>query len=471
MATRKHMYLKRIYFLLLLSCIVLQRGIAQSTLLNSSMPFHELSSLVSKQGSIPLYGNFDDAIYSEDLNYQSTPFMNQLVVNDLQLDSMHHYENAGWFSNRYHYYFKYDNSSLKTMYCVNLGNSITDSLGITSIWNYDEQERIKDYYQYKKYNQWHDTVVVESEIHYEYLGDSIVNKKFRTMTNFFMNDITYNGKPYKAGSMLFEEHVDKYKYNERGQLIEYFDGNRNMFLYYQYDDLGRIKYASEYYYLTKYEYSVDDTSRDVVVNYYFNITDSKDYDSITEWLADSYYHYSLDQCGRDSSFYYFNGRYYDFKADIDYDSNDVIQGLSFSFFVDRDSSKWFELSRLEYNYSNDYQLKEFKHTFYDERLNDWNIQHLKTYYYGAIKSGNIDEDESSNFSSTHIYPNPVTDELFISKSEDVPQKFRILNLHGKPVLSGFVTNHKINVASLASGIYLLEHTSGESYGIHRFMKE
>lgn len=76
------------------------------------------------------------------------------------------------------------------------------------------------------------------------------------------------------------------------------------------------------------------------------------------------------------------------------------------------------------------------------------------------------EEKSANLVNIKIYPNPANDVLYIDQLQDETE-IRLLALNGQQVYSGISTGslHQINVASLTSGIYVLQlrDKAGELY--------
>ena len=75
--------------------------------------------------------------------------------------------------------------------------------------------------------------------------------------------------------------------------------------------------------------------------------------------------------------------------------------------------------------------------------------------------------EKIEMQSPQIYPNPVSDKLFIQSETDI-RKFEIYNITGQQMLTGNIENLKsINVSTLPAGIYVLK--MGNYQG--KFVKE
>ena len=83
----------------------------------------------------------------------------------------------------------------------------------------------------------------------------------------------------------------------------------------------------------------------------------------------------------------------------------------------------------------------------------------------------------NNLTSVKVYPNPVTDELYISNSDNANpiSNIEILDVQGKSILKE--TNKSqpityINTNYLSSGLYFLKITNDSgSHFIHKLIKE
>lgn len=69
-------------------------------------------------------------------------------------------------------------------------------------------------------------------------------------------------------------------------------------------------------------------------------------------------------------------------------------------------------------------------------------------------------------SSPILYPNPVSDQLFI-KSKELSQSIQIIDLYGK-IIEEFDTNESIKVSNLQNGTYFLKFTSKGVERIEKF---
>ena len=80
----------------------------------------------------------------------------------------------------------------------------------------------------------------------------------------------------------------------------------------------------------------------------------------------------------------------------------------------------------------------------------------------------IPEDNTISFK---IYPNPVSDKLYISSDNTVAESTSIYSLTGKKILEAVNETNSINVSALSKGMYFLELTSSEGKTVKKFIKK
>ena len=82
-----------------------------------------------------------------------------------------------------------------------------------------------------------------------------------------------------------------------------------------------------------------------------------------------------------------------------------------------------------------------------------------------------EENEFSN--SIKVYPNPVQDYLQVELTENLGASayFKVYNLLGQTVSQGDLTNERIDVSGLDTGLYLVEINADGKRGIKRFIKQ
>ncbi|PJB18531.1 MAG: hypothetical protein CO117_07815, partial [Flavobacteriaceae bacterium CG_4_9_14_3_um_filter_33_16] len=80
-------------------------------------------------------------------------------------------------------------------------------------------------------------------------------------------------------------------------------------------------------------------------------------------------------------------------------------------------------------------------------------------------------DQESIDEDFKVYPNPTKDILNVKVFGIESANFRIVNVLGQTVKSGKITNKKIDVSALQSGMYIIEVNDGEEVLTKRFVKE
>jgi len=90
----------------------------------------------------------------------------------------------------------------------------------------------------------------------------------------------------------------------------------------------------------------------------------------------------------------------------------------------------------------------------------------------CVTISTIGLDEIGDVLFINVYPNPVSDELFVSSSiENVDLKYQIIDAQGRLLMMGKIeSGNAIDVTSLTSGMYVIHFNEGYS-GILRFVKK
>jgi bacillolysin len=89
---------------------------------------------------------------------------------------------------------------------------------------------------------------------------------------------------------------------------------------------------------------------------------------------------------------------------------------------------------------------------------------------GTLDRNSLNDQESID-EDFKVYPNPTKDILNVKVFGIESANFKIVNVLGQTVKSGRLTNEKINVSSLQSGMYVIEVNDGEEVMTKRFVKE
>jgi len=78
--------------------------------------------------------------------------------------------------------------------------------------------------------------------------------------------------------------------------------------------------------------------------------------------------------------------------------------------------------------------------------------------------------QENNKLGVNIFPNPVNDVLNITKVSN-NATFAIYNVAGQFISKGKVTNNKVNVSSLAKGVYFIEISEKGATSKMKFIKK
>lgn len=112
-------------------------------------------------------------------------------------------------------------------------------------------------------------------------------------------------------------------------------------------------------------------------------------------------------------------------------------------------------SILDYNTNDQLVSFNYEHSYPIQFnvLHKWKIANLWVYDVNPILLSNDKfEIKSNNF---NIYPNPTTDLITITSSNDIVTKIDLFDLNGKHLKT--VSNNQINIESYSSGIYILHY--------------
>jgi hypothetical protein len=70
-----------------------------------------------------------------------------------------------------------------------------------------------------------------------------------------------------------------------------------------------------------------------------------------------------------------------------------------------------------------------------------------------------------------VYPNPVSETLFIASEGISIEKKTVYSLHGKLVFSENSASKTIDVSNLSNGLYFIEISSSEGKSVQKFIKQ
>ncbi|PVW17418.1 T9SS type A sorting domain-containing protein [Marixanthomonas spongiae] len=69
-----------------------------------------------------------------------------------------------------------------------------------------------------------------------------------------------------------------------------------------------------------------------------------------------------------------------------------------------------------------------------------------------------------------VYPNPVSETLFISSENNIVQRISVFSINGKLILSEKGNTQQLDVSALSHGLYFLEIASENKTAIQKFIK-
>ncbi|RFN58924.1 T9SS type A sorting domain-containing protein [Marixanthomonas ophiurae] len=80
----------------------------------------------------------------------------------------------------------------------------------------------------------------------------------------------------------------------------------------------------------------------------------------------------------------------------------------------------------------------------------------------------VSENEITSFK---IYPNPVSETLFISSENNTIENISVFSINGQVVLSEKSNTNQLDVSTLSNGLYFVEIASGNGTSIQKFIKK
>lgn len=81
------------------------------------------------------------------------------------------------------------------------------------------------------------------------------------------------------------------------------------------------------------------------------------------------------------------------------------------------------------------------------------------------------EDHQSKTNQYILYPNPVSQTLFVKQPNNTSALYKIINLNGQTILQGNVNENGIEVSHLSTGIYIIKLKNGEKTTSTKFIKK
>jgi heat shock protein HslJ len=88
----------------------------------------------------------------------------------------------------------------------------------------------------------------------------------------------------------------------------------------------------------------------------------------------------------------------------------------------------------------------------------------------VLKNYVLDVAENYN-QSIAIYPNPVSNQLFIASEGITIEKLAVYSMSGKQVIEASANLNSIDVSNLSEGLYFIEVSSSEGKSVQKFLKK
>ena len=109
--------------------------------------------------------------------------------------------------------------------------------------------------------------------------------------------------------------------------------------------------------------------------------------------------------------------------------------------------------------------------FWDADENEYLDLELAPRFILHYQNYQILSNENILLSETNIYPNPVSEKLYIASENENIKTFTIYSITGKLILKEKNFNNAINVSKLSKGIYFIEIDTVEGKVIKKFAKK
>ncbi len=225
------------------------------------------------------------------------------------------------------------------------------------------------------------------------------------------------------------------------------DGNRTSIYYYEWDSS-----SSEWVTYDKYEYTYDsDGNMSQYLSYDWNTTSS-------EWVISSKTEYTYDSNGNQTQQWTYswdssNSEWVNsYKYEYSYDSNNKMT-LRLYYTWDSSSSEWENgFWKYEYGFDSEGNRTQLIISIWDDDTSAYIGSSKYVYYYGELNTTGINDKE---ISTIKLYPNPVSDNLYISLTDKTTEAtFVLYSLGGQQIITKDIEQSDyISLASLKSGIY------------------
>jgi hypothetical protein len=300
---------------------------------------------------------------------------------------------------------------------------------------------------------------------YTYQGELLVHQRNRDEEYYWDSNsdkyyfYDYEGRLILDSIFINEEFAARHEY-------EYIDSDS---LKYQYER------GSEYVWIKGYFYEYTDTSllTTVCQSKTFEAGDILA-DTITQWWALDYFLETFDAFGKTKTFSHSNEipglveLSPNYRSEYTYSDNSALIGVRyFDWEGNAEEGNYVESARRNYEYDNNGNLKVFEQTFWDARVEKWETEIRREYFYSPLTS--VESIPGKKKTSLRVYPNPASDILFI-QDINASSTYSIYNLSGITVAEAQLGNGNINVSSLEPGIYIVIVDTGSKFLSGKFIK-
>jgi hypothetical protein len=442
-------------------------GYLQSRIQNTDR--YAIPGMVLQSRSLPEYN------YSQQVYFSGFPVTEKAEpAYRTLLDSIYEYKNFGYYFELYRWYYHYNvqqQADTVWRYYFNAKDEFEDITEIR-IYNTTGQllkllRRQPDFWAWQYLG---DSTIIDSYTEeYTYEAGYIVQKT--TISRDFTGEQTTN------------EH---FTYDEENKLIrstlDQYDNHYETEYYYTID--GDLEYSLEswgssgsmgYYSINNYEYEKTDSTRLITRNQVYMLSERPILDTISHWQMMDRFYETYDPSGRRTSLKLivndiYSGERISYKEEYSWtEYNEPLHTSHFKWEGTIDTGVWKETIRMDNTYDEEGNLQLYKKTFYDDRIENWNIDNSKTYYYSLVPVSLSHEIRQT--SRLLSYPNPARDEIRIKNMFRGIPDYTVYTLYGAVIEQGRLENQSIPVSQLVSGIYIIEICDGTLVYSGKFIKQ
>jgi hypothetical protein len=196
--------------------------------------------------------------------------------------------------------------------------------------------------------------------------------------------------------------------------------------------------------------------------------------TVVNWDTIDYYYEVFDASGRRKSLRHDGWNSQDslgLTYRIEYEYTEDNNPLSTRYYLlegDSASGEWIESTRINYTYNDKGNLALYERSFFNVLGNRWELEHRKEYYYKTLQSSTKESCEDNILIT--LFPNPVTDILFLAEKLTEGTVYHIIASNGTPLVTSKLSGKTISVEGLPPGFYFLQIVNTEGLFTTRFLK-